>query len=677
MGPAPRRILFFGEAVSLSHVARPFLLAQALDPARYEAVLACHPRYARLFPEPGFRTRPIHSIPTDGFLHKLATGSPIYSAATLRAYVQEDLRVIDEVRPDLIVGDFRLSLSVSARLSEVPFMSITDPCWSPYGRQQYPLAEHPMTRVIGVKGAQAVFAVVRPFAFAYHCRPLNRVRKEMGLPSLGYDLRNVYTDADEVLYADIPELAPAYDLPPTHHYLGPMPWSAAVKKPDWWDRLPSGKPVVYVTFGTSGDRGLLPVVLEGLADLPVTVIAATVGRTGLGRVPSNAFIADYLPGDDAVARSAIVICNGGTLSVQQALLARVPVLGIATNMNQHLNMRAVIQRTGAGELLRAGTVTPAIVASVVSRMLREPEYAQAAAELGRAYRRYDAPSRFRALVERQEDAVSARVPAVRRSAAPIFEPVVAETATESAALEQFDELFGEILFQGFAESTLRMGVSEGRVLELGSANGGIATRLARLNPRLSVDAVEFSPHLLWRAQRKAQTQGLADRLRFVLAGPVTLPFANQTFDLVISNNAISRVGNPLRLLKEIRRVARPEGAILVRNVRRLPSFLMELLLPVYTARYNDTLKRLAYRTYHAAPTHREFRRLVAQLGLPRARVAKYFITSLGLEQPAVTCRPVTVDQKDGSVLLRWARRRFVSRAPSAAQAAEAHSRVSG
>ncbi|RXL56259.1 hypothetical protein EO238_33760, partial [Citrobacter sp. AAK_AS5] len=46
---ARKRILFVGEAVTLAHVVRPAVLARALDPSRYEVVLACDERYLKLF----------------------------------------------------------------------------------------------------------------------------------------------------------------------------------------------------------------------------------------------------------------------------------------------------------------------------------------------------------------------------------------------------------------------------------------------------------------------------------------------------------------------------------------------------------------------------------------------------------------------------------------------------
>ena len=116
------RVLFFAEAVSLAHIARPAVLAQALDPERYEVCLASDPRFDQLFTGLPFERRPIYSISTQSFLAALANGSPIYKTSTLRRYVEDDLELIRAWKPDVVVGDFRLSLAVSAREADNRFI---------------------------------------------------------------------------------------------------------------------------------------------------------------------------------------------------------------------------------------------------------------------------------------------------------------------------------------------------------------------------------------------------------------------------------------------------------------------------------------------------------------------------------------------------------------------------
>ena len=236
-------------------------------------------------------------------------------------------------------------------MARVPYLAITNAYWSPYARRRIPLPELPLTRWFGLRAATALFRLARPLAFAHHAAALNRVRKEYGLPGLGPDLRRIYTEADHVLYADIPELVPTFDRPAHHHYLGPIQWSIPVATPPWWHELPVDRPSVYVTLGSSGRGSLLSTVLDALAGLPVNVLAADPGQAHQAPIPPNARVARYLPGGEAAARSRLVICNGGSPTTHQALAVGTPVLGLAGNMDQHLNMESV-QEYGAGRLVR-------------------------------------------------------------------------------------------------------------------------------------------------------------------------------------------------------------------------------------------------------------------------------------------------------------------------------------
>lgn len=395
---ASTRVLFFAETVTLAHLARPIALARGLDPAGCAISIACDPRYQRFLADTPWQPLPLDSISSQQFLQALAQGKPVYDAETLRRYVKEDLHLIDQVKPDVIIGDFRLSLSISARLAAIPYLTITNAYWSPYfAGNGFPLPVLPVSKTLPLALARTLFRLAQPLAFRLHCRPLNQVRKEHGLESLGSDLRRIYTDADHILYADLPELFPMKPLPSTHHHLGPILWSPPVAPPPWWNELPTGKPLVYLTLGSSGQTQLLPTILSALADLPVTVIAASAGVLPDRPIPPNARIADYLPGTEAAARAGLVICNGGSLTSQQALVAGVPVLGIASNMDQFLNMGA-ITAAGAGRLLRADRLDKAALHGAAVEMLAASSYRSSAGRLATHFARYRAEQRFAEIV---------------------------------------------------------------------------------------------------------------------------------------------------------------------------------------------------------------------------------------------------------------------------------------
>lgn len=377
----PLRIALFAEAVTLAHVARPIALARAIAPAGHALMLACDPRYAAFTVDNLWQRQDIRSIPGAQFNEALAKGKPVYDFDTLNGYVAEDLRLIETFKPDLVVGDFRLSLSVSARLAGVPYMAITNAYWTPQYAGGYALPVIPLSRALPLPLANALFHTFRPLAFIPHCQPMNRLRRRYKLLPLGNNLRRVYSDADHQL---IPDLAPLYPLEgrsETHSQIGPLMWSPSVPLPAWWDEpVDAELGSVYVTMGSSGNTSLLPMILEALADLPVCVLVSTAGAPMPRHMPANARAATYLPGDAAAQRSRLVISNGGSLSTQQALAAGIPTLGIASNMDQFLNM-APIETAGAGATLRADRLSAANIRRTAETLLRSDAATAAAARL--------------------------------------------------------------------------------------------------------------------------------------------------------------------------------------------------------------------------------------------------------------------------------------------------------
>ncbi len=379
-----RKILFFCEAVTLAHVARPLALAAALPADRFEVSIACNARYSRFLQESAATILPLQSISSEAFLAALATGSPVYDLPTLRDYVRADLALIDQARPDLIVGDFRLSLSVSARLRKIAYAGISNTYWSPFYRYQaFPMPVLPISRVLPLALARLLYEIGKPFVFPGHCKPLNTLRMENGLAPLRSDLRRVYTDADFMLFADDPVLFPTDNSPAAHHRLGPVPWSPAIPEPASWNQIDAGKPTIYLTLGSSGAASVAESAFAALSQLDINLIVAAPAATMPTSARAHVFQSDYLPGEQAARRADLVVCNGGSPTSQQALAAGVPVIGICGNLDQFMNMAAIV-RQGAGTIVRGDRVNAGRLNSAVHAVLANPQYRHAAKALQRS-----------------------------------------------------------------------------------------------------------------------------------------------------------------------------------------------------------------------------------------------------------------------------------------------------
>ncbi len=383
-----RRILLFAEGVTLTHVSRPLIIADELTKLGYEVHLAADPRYARFTKSSKAILHHIHSLPTELFLSRIRNGKPLFTFAELNEDLEEDLRLIDSIKPDLIIGDMRLSLTVSARLRKIPLAMLTNSYWSPYGKPKIVLPDYPSAKILGFHLTQIIFNIFYKQLMATLNRPINKLRKQRGFPPLGDDYLKSHTDADIVLYADMRELHPVHNAPDSHHYIGPISWSPDVPLPDWWANLPTDRPVVYVSMGSSGAVELLPKIFAALSELPVTVIATTASRATEIAIPDNCYIADYLPGTACANRASLVICNGGSTTSYQSLCAGVPVLGIVSLADQHLFMQGV-EKSHAGILICSPHVTVKRLRNLVNEILSDESYSKSAKVIAEKAKPYD------------------------------------------------------------------------------------------------------------------------------------------------------------------------------------------------------------------------------------------------------------------------------------------------
>lgn len=143
---------------------------------------------------------------------------------------------------------------------------------------------------------------------------------------------------------------------------------------------------------------MLPEILACLGTLDITIIAATAGNKLPSATPANAYVAQYLPGSDAARRASLVICNGGSPTCQQAIAAGVPVIGIASNLDQFLNMGTLVH-AGVGEIMRADRFNGRKLATLVAKILSEAKYATAARKTAATIAGYDSASRFAAIID--------------------------------------------------------------------------------------------------------------------------------------------------------------------------------------------------------------------------------------------------------------------------------------
>nr|WP_294692027.1 nucleotide disphospho-sugar-binding domain-containing protein [uncultured Friedmanniella sp.] len=197
---------------------------------------------------------------------------------------------------------------------------------------------------------------------------------------------------------------PRRAMPPTVRFVGPLqlpvaPGAAGAegggrsgRLPDWWDDLDGRRAVVHVTQGTmaNGDLGRLMVpTVRGLALDDVLVVASTGGRPVEqlveqygGPLPPNVRVASFLPYDQLLPRTEVMVTNGGFCGVQQALAYGVPLV-VAGSTEDKPEVAARVAWSGAGVNLRTGSPSPRRVRQAVRRVGSRPSFRREAGRLQR------------------------------------------------------------------------------------------------------------------------------------------------------------------------------------------------------------------------------------------------------------------------------------------------------
>jgi ubiquinone/menaquinone biosynthesis C-methylase UbiE len=99
-----------------------------------------------------------------------------------------------------------------------------------------------------------------------------------------------------------------------------------------------------------------------------------------------------------------------------------------------------------------------------------------------------------------------------------------------------------------------------RVLDVPTGSG-VALRGLRPGARVDLVAADISPRMLERTDATARQRGVSDQVTTALADVGALPFADGTFDLVVSFTGLHVFPDPHRAITEMVRVLRPGAAI--------------------------------------------------------------------------------------------------------------------
>jgi len=233
------------------------------------------------------------------------------------------------------------------------------------------LAAPPVAAALGVPSAQHSFGRLLPYDCLEFAEPETAILWErLGLEPapLSGVYRGPYIDICPPSFQDA---AP----PAGTRVLHLRPAIPGEGDPTWRERLPRGRPVVYVTLGTVfNDARRFKTILLALSGVDATVLA-TIGRNNdpaeFADLPENIVVERYVPQAEILPLCDVAVGHAGSGSTLGALAHGLPMLLLPNGADQFENAQACAA-LGVATVLMPDALTAEAVASAVTGLLSEP-----------------------------------------------------------------------------------------------------------------------------------------------------------------------------------------------------------------------------------------------------------------------------------------------------------------
>lgn len=200
-----------------------------------------------------------------------------------------------------------------------------------------------------------------------------------------------------------------------------------------------------------------------------------------------------------------------------------------------------------------------------------------------------------------------------------LEPEVMDSWEEAS---EYDAMNLTEVNSAFAQEAVLHGPPEqGLVLDAGTGTGRIPVLIAQKRPQWQVVAIDMAKSMLQVAARNIQQAGLQESIRLELVDAKRLPYEDGIFDLVVSNSLVHHLPDPLPFFAEIKRVCKPHGGILIRDLfRPADEATMNALVASIGEEYNNYQKKLFRDSLQAALTLEEVNQMIITAGLVDVQV---------------------------------------------------------
>lgn len=341
------KFLLIPENNSLSHILKCTSIMDILKSNGHEVHIAISEKHSNFLINLGIN----HHILSD-IQETDHGGFPSFkwfsNIETITQCIQEEVALIDKVKPDRLLGIFRFTLYASSQIVKIPYDSLICGCMIPDSNEVLGFSENEAGRDLQKKYLDNFFRFAG---------------KKLSLALTKFDLDKI----DDIRFAlkgertflwDFPEFMPIQKQSNLTH-IGPISFHHWPYDPVNLNNILDSKyPLAVVSFGTCvTDKATVFRIVNLLLDLGYKVIVAAGGQKAMldfGQLDSRVIVLNFAPLNKIFPYTSLLVTHGGQMTVFEALQNKIPILVMPLQPEQAHN-GVCLERIGCGKRLIPST----------------------------------------------------------------------------------------------------------------------------------------------------------------------------------------------------------------------------------------------------------------------------------------------------------------------------------
>ncbi|TVQ42661.1 MAG: hypothetical protein EA365_14820 [Gloeocapsa sp. DLM2.Bin57] len=347
------KALFFVEGISYGHIVRAFIISQWLRKLDINPLIVCPENYGSLFKKHCFEIENLTITPPGEIYQRLRQGDSMYLSENLLNYFAEDDSLIQKIKPDLIISEFRFTALQLAKKYQIPAVGITEatchpafinnlgtvpdslakPEFIPLWLLDFIALKTPIGKIINQKTIQTI------------SQPYQQASTTYGVEILA-NFFEYASQGDICLISDHPDLIPLNHLRSGDIYTGALLWERDEALPTELSQLNPHQKIVYISLGTQDSLAtdFLTAYLNKLLAQDIQVILSLGKRNLTISSQPNLWVFDFINDSKLLPLVDLLVYPGGAMTTYQAIAKGVPLLALPSHANQHFYAEAIAQQ---------------------------------------------------------------------------------------------------------------------------------------------------------------------------------------------------------------------------------------------------------------------------------------------------------------------------------------------